>query len=103
MTSMSPPRTPPRSPERPRHPQVRWNSWNFLLFIPLLALLTPVYNRLEPRLFGLPFFYWFQLFGVAFGVGATFMVYVMTRDTDYVVTDRPDLLSVDALDEGTLR
>ena len=27
----------------------------------MLPLLTPLYNRLEPRLFGLPFFYWCQL------------------------------------------
>lgn len=104
MTSMSPPRTPPRSPDRPRHPRLRWNSWNLLLFVPLLALFTPMYNRLEPRLFGLPFFYWFQLFGLVFGVVATLFVYNMTKETDFVVTDRPDLLSnVDALDEGTLR
>jgi Protein of unknown function (DUF3311) len=34
-----------------------------LLFIPcLVALWTPLYNTPTPALFGVPFFYWFQLF-----------------------------------------
>jgi hypothetical protein len=34
----------------------------FLLLSPcVLALATPLYNRLEPQLFGIPFFFWFQL------------------------------------------
>ncbi len=33
-----------------------------LLLIPcLLSLAVPYYNSIEPRLFGLPFFYWFNL------------------------------------------
>ena len=27
----------------------------------VLAVLTPIYNRLAPDLFGIPLFYWFQL------------------------------------------
>jgi len=27
----------------------------------LLALCAPLYNRLEPTVLGVPFFYWFQL------------------------------------------
>ena len=26
-----------------------------------LALCAPIYNRIDPQLFGLPFFYWAQL------------------------------------------
>jgi uncharacterized membrane protein len=33
----------------------------WLLVPVLLPLLTPLYNRVEPRLLGMPFFYWFQL------------------------------------------
>ncbi len=34
----------------------------FLLLLPcLLSVLPILYNQIEPRLFGLPFFYWFQL------------------------------------------
>ena len=33
-----------------------------LLFAPcLLALAAPLYNRVDPQLFGVPFFYWSQL------------------------------------------
>ena len=33
-----------------------------LLVLPCLAAVwTPFYNSVEPRLFGLPFFYWFLL------------------------------------------
>jgi Protein of unknown function (DUF3311) len=33
-----------------------------LLFIPCgVALWVPLYNSADPALFGLPFFYWFQL------------------------------------------
>jgi len=34
----------------------------FLLLLPcLLSILPFIYNQIEPRLFGLPFFYWFQI------------------------------------------
>src|SRR5205809_310495 len=34
------------------------------LIIPcVIALATPLYNSIEPRLFGFPFFFWFQLGG----------------------------------------
>lgn len=40
-------------------------SWYWLLIIPYLALLwLPSYNRIEPRAFGMPFFYWYQLLWV---------------------------------------
>ena len=33
-----------------------------LLFAPcVLALWAPLYNSMQPALFGVPFFYWFQL------------------------------------------
>jgi hypothetical protein len=33
-----------------------------LLLAPcVLALWVPLYNSIEPALFGIPFFYWFQL------------------------------------------
>jgi hypothetical protein len=37
----------------------RW--WSLLLLIPFVALLwVPFYNRLDPTIFGIPFFYWYQ-------------------------------------------
>ena len=33
-----------------------------LLFVPcILALSAPLYNSIPPTLFGIPFFFWFQL------------------------------------------
>jgi hypothetical protein len=40
-----------------------WGTMKFvLLLVPcLLALWVPLYNSIPPVLFGIPFFYWFQL------------------------------------------
>ena len=38
------------------------SPWNWLLLVPIVLPLIPgLYNRIEPTLFGLPFFYWGQL------------------------------------------
>ncbi len=56
------------------------NRWNWLLLIPIvLPLLTFVYNRETPRLFGFPFFFWFQLFFTLLAAGTTTVVYLLTR------------------------
>ena len=62
---------------------LRWSRWNLLLLVPLLVLVTPVYNRVEPRVLGFPFFYWYQFLWVPIGVICTAVVYLKTRD------DRP--------------
>jgi hypothetical protein len=37
-------------------------AWYLLLLLPFVGTLLPfIYNRAEPSLFGLPFFYWYQL------------------------------------------
>ncbi|MBV8149312.1 MAG: DUF3311 domain-containing protein [Candidatus Eremiobacteraeota bacterium] len=36
--------------------------WYALLAVPFVGtLLPPIYNHSQPALFGLPFFYWYQL------------------------------------------
>jgi hypothetical protein len=56
------------------------SPWNWLLLIPIVVpLLVPLYNRVEPTLFGWPFFYWFQLLLVGVGVLTTAVVYRATR------------------------
>ena len=48
-----------------------------LLVLPCIAALSvPFYNRLEPELFGIPFFYWFNLLLVP--VSAAF-IYAASR------------------------
>ncbi|MEU0877566.1 DUF3311 domain-containing protein [Lentzea sp. NPDC005914] len=78
---------------------LRWSNWNLLLILPLLMLITPWFNMDEPRLFGLPFFYWFQFAFVPLGVLCVGLVYVKTKD-EPVVTGKPDKLGVEDLDEG---
>ena len=55
--------------------------WNLLLLIPFVATLFPqLYNKLDPPLFGMPFFYWYQLFFVIVGAVLTAIVYFATDD-----------------------
>lgn len=38
------------------------NRWYWLLLLPYIAMMcVPFYNRVEPLLFGIPFYYWYQL------------------------------------------
>lgn len=78
---------------------LRWSNWNLLLIVPLLMLITPWFNFDQPRLFGMPFFYWYQFAFVPLGVLCVAVVYIKTKDTP-VVTGKPDKLGVDDLDEG---
>ena len=64
------------------------SSWNWLLLIPIvLPLVTPIYNRELPRLFGFPAFYWLQLAFIFVGVATTTLVYQMTRRRRGVARD----------------
>jgi hypothetical protein len=51
----------------------------FLLFVPLLVLYVPLYNTIEPTLFGFPFFYWFQLAWILASMIITAVVYYGTE------------------------
>lgn len=56
------------------------NPWHFLLIVPfVLPLLTPLWNKQSPELFGIPFFYWSQLALVVFCALTVGLVYVMTK------------------------
>lgn len=59
-----------------------WRRWiNLLLAIPFVAMLwVPFYNRAEPRLFGIPYFYCYQLAWVWIGAGLNWIVYLVDRD-----------------------
>jgi Protein of unknown function (DUF3311) len=67
-------------PEPPRSARSDRSAWYWLLAIPLLTVLyPPLYNHMDPELFGIPFFYWYQLAMVAVGVACTLVAYRMTR------------------------
>jgi hypothetical protein len=51
-----------------------------LLAIPLLALLiVPIYARSSPKLWGFPFFYWYQLLWVFIAAAFTEAAYLVVR------------------------
>jgi len=45
----------------------------------VIPLFTPLYNRVSPRLWGLPFFYWGQMAFVLLGASVTAIVQLATR------------------------
>lgn len=60
-------------------------AWYLLLVLPFIATLVPqFYDRLEPALFGLPFFYWYQLAWVIVTSLLLGIVVIATRRPDDV-------------------
>ena len=58
----------------------RWSWWYLLFVVQFLVILwPPFYNKAEPVLLGIPFFYWFQLLWVLVSAVFTAVVYLMTR------------------------
>ena len=50
--------------------------WYVILFIPFfVAIAVPFYNRIEPTLFGIPFFYWFQFVLIVVAAVVTGLAY----------------------------
>lgn len=77
------------------------SPWNWLLIVPIaVPLLVPLYNRVEPTLFGWPFFYWFQLLLVGLGVLTTSIVYRMTRRSRADQQAARDAIARDAGNRG---
>lgn len=58
-----------------------WRYWPRLLLIIPFALVAwvPFYNRIEPTLFGIPFFYWYQLAAIVLGAAVVMAVYYLDR------------------------
>jgi uncharacterized membrane protein len=60
--------------------RVRTPWWNVLLVVPLLVTLFPgLYNKQTPKLFDIPFFYWWQMLCIPIGVACVVVVFRMTR------------------------
>jgi hypothetical protein len=47
-----------------RRAALKWAWYAGLLIIYAGALWVPFYNTIEPRIAGVPFFYWFQIFWI---------------------------------------
>lgn len=63
------------SPSAPRR-----RGWYLLLLVPFVVLsAVPFFNRIEPRVWGIPFFWWFQLSWIPISAGLTAFVYFRTE------------------------
>jgi uncharacterized membrane protein YhaH (DUF805 family) len=56
-------------------------GWCYLLLlVPFVTLsAVPLFNHVEPRLFGLPFFWWFQLMWIPLSAVLTAIVYFVAE------------------------
>jgi hypothetical protein len=67
--------------DRPYQKRTGWSWWYLLFLIQFIAVLwPPLYNRVEPSLSGIPFFYWYQLLWVILGAVLTATVHFATED-----------------------
>ena len=59
----------------------QWSWWYLLFVVQFVAVLwPPFYNKAEPYLMGVPFFYWYQLLWVLISAVITGLVYLVTDD-----------------------
>jgi len=60
--------------------RANFSPWNLLLVIPLFGVLIPAfYNKTDPTIGDMPFFYWYQLLWIPISVVLTIVVYRATR------------------------
>ena len=76
MTLGTPPRASGSDPEVPRTDKGKMIAAGVLLLIPIVALMwVPSYAREDPKLFGFPFFFWYQFLWVFVCSGMTWAAY----------------------------
>jgi len=62
---------------RPPMSRAKRAVWYVILFIPFfVAIWVPLFNRVEPALFGIPFFYWFQFVWIIVAAVVTGLAYL---------------------------
>jgi hypothetical protein len=55
-------------------------GWLWLLVLPWIAMIwVPSYNKIDPQLWGFPFFYWYQFLWVLLSAAITALVYFKTK------------------------
>ncbi|WP_433061251.1 DUF3311 domain-containing protein [Dactylosporangium sp. CS-033363] len=65
-------------------PARRRRSGYWLLAVPTIApLLTPLYDRADPKLWGLPFFYWYQMACVLLAMAIIAFVFLRNRRPEF--------------------
>jgi hypothetical protein len=59
----------------------RRRAWNWLLALPIIApMLTPLVNSVDPLLWGIPLFYWYQLACAVLAIVVIATVYQLTKE-----------------------
>jgi hypothetical protein len=61
----------------PAPSKLKRTVWYVLLFIPFfVAIWVPLFNRIEPSFYGIPFFYWFQFVLIVIAAIVTGLAYL---------------------------
>jgi hypothetical protein len=57
-----------------------WSPWYLLFIIEFVMVLwPPFFNKIDPTLWGMPFFYWYQLLCVIISAVITAFIYNRTQ------------------------
>ena len=61
----------------PAPSRLKRTIWLVILFIPFfVAIWVPLFNRVEPSFYGIPFFYWFQFILIIIAAIVTGLAYL---------------------------
>ena len=64
-------------------PRRKFHPVYLFLVLPYLALLyVPLFDRIEPKLFDIPFFYWYQMVWTILGAFCILPVYLFEEKKD---------------------
>ena len=69
---------------------LRWLAYALLLGESLVILIPSIYGRATPKLFGIPFFYWFQLLWIIVGMVVTGIAYLLIVRAETAVVHPSD-------------
>jgi len=65
---------------QPKQKGNRW--WYLLVLVPLIGTLFPsFYSSVSPELWGIPFFYWYQMLWVIISALVTAIMYIALRES----------------------
>jgi hypothetical protein len=62
----------------------------------VVILVPSIYGHIAPKLFGIPFFYWFQLMWILAAMVVTGVAYLLLRERGPGQTDAPGIAGADA-------
>lgn len=78
-------------------------GYGLLLGECVVILIPSVYGRLAPKLFGIPFFYWFQLLWILVAMAVTGVAYLLVAGRDTAADSGVAAAGVAADAESSIR